>query len=53
MSAVLTALTTLTTLTMDDVARLADLGEIGDDLYACLLLADRQSARAASRDANL
>lgn len=31
-------------LTMDDVARLADLGEIGDALYACLLIADRQSA---------
>lgn len=30
-------------LTMDDVARLADMGEIGDDLYACLCIADMQS----------
>lgn len=37
-------LSTLSVLTMDDVVRLADLGEIGDELYACLLLADRQSA---------
>lgn len=42
----------LTMLTMDDVARLADLGGIGDDLYACLLLADGQSARIMSHDAN-
>lgn len=30
-------------MTMDEAADLADLGEIGNELYACLLIADMQS----------